>query len=164
MATVRLTNAQAILKFLKNQHVHRDSQEIQFFGGVLGIFAHGNVAGIGQAIQESSDFPSILVRNEQSGVQLACGYSKMRNRMQTFACAFSIGPGVTNMVTCTALATINRLSVLLLQGDIFARAKRGDRRDPGICRTRGCTCFRRRRSPGRSAQIMEGTSAEYLSP
>src|SRR5215207_8968556 len=121
MATVRVTTAQAIIKFLKNQYVRRDRQEIQFFAGVLGIFGHGNVAGIGQALQENPDFPYILVRNEQSGVHLACGFTKMKNRMQTFACTSSIGPGATNMITGAALATINRLPVLLLPGDIFAR-------------------------------------------
>ncbi len=121
MATIRLTTAQAIIRFLKNQYVHRDGQESQFFAGVLGIFGHGNVAGIGQALQENPDFPYILVRNEQSGVHLACGFAKMKNRMQTFACTSSIGPGATNMITGAALATINRLPVLLLPGDIFAR-------------------------------------------
>jgi 3D-(3,5/4)-trihydroxycyclohexane-1,2-dione acylhydrolase (decyclizing) len=121
MAIIRLTTAQAIIKFLKNQYVQRDGQELQFFAGVLGIFGHGNVAGIGQALQENPDFPYILVRNEQSGVHLACGFTKMKNRMQTFACTSSIGPGATNMITGAALATINRLPVLLLPGDIFAR-------------------------------------------
>ena len=121
MATIRLTTAQAIIRFLKNQYVHRDRQEIQFFAGVLGIFGHGNVAGIGQALQENPDFPYILVRNEQSSVHLACGFTKMKNRMQTFACTSSIGPGATNMIPGAALATINRLPGLLLPGDIFAR-------------------------------------------
>lgn len=121
MSTIRLTTAQALLSFLKNQYVHRDGQELQFFAGVLGIFGHGNVAGIGQALQENPDFPYILVRNEQSSVHLACGFAKMKNRMQTFACTSSIGPGATNMITGAALATINRLPVLLLPGDIFAR-------------------------------------------
>jgi 3D-(3,5/4)-trihydroxycyclohexane-1,2-dione acylhydrolase (decyclizing) len=121
MATIRLTTAQAIIRFLKNQYVRRDEQELPFFAGVLGIFGHGNVAGIGQALQENPDFPYILVRNEQSGVHLACGYTKMKNRLQTFACTSSIGPGATNMITGAALATINRLPVLLLPGDIFAR-------------------------------------------
>lgn len=121
MATIRLTTAQAIIKFLKNQYVHRDGKETPFFAGVLGIFGHGNVAGVGQALQEDPDFPYILVRNEQSSVHLACGFTKMKNRMQTFACTSSIGPGATNMITGAALATINRLPVLLLPGDIFAR-------------------------------------------
>jgi 3D-(3,5/4)-trihydroxycyclohexane-1,2-dione acylhydrolase (decyclizing) len=121
MATIRMTAAQAIIQFLKNQYVRRDGQENQFFAGMLGIFGHGNVAGIGQALQENPGFPYILVRNEQSGVHLACGFTKMKNRMQTFACTSSIGPGATNMITGAALATINRLPVLLLPGDIFAR-------------------------------------------
>ena len=105
MATVRLTTAQAIIKFLKNQYVHRDGQEIQFFAGVLGIFGHGNVAGIGQALQENPDFPYILVRNEQSGVHLACGFTKMKNRMQTFACTSSIGPGANENIEATTVTT-----------------------------------------------------------
>lgn len=121
MATIRLTTAQAIVRFLKNQCSRRDGQEFPFFAGILGIFGHGNVAGIGQALQENPDFPYILVRNEQSAVHLACGYTKMKNRLQTFVCTSSIGPGATNMITGAALATINRLPVLLLPGDIFAR-------------------------------------------
>ncbi len=121
MATVRVTTAQAIVKFLKTQYVQRDGKEIPFFAGMLGIFGHGNVAGIGQALQENPDFPYILVRNEQSGVHLACGFTKMKNRLETFACTSSIGPGATNMITGAALATVNRLPVLLLPGDIFAR-------------------------------------------
>jgi len=121
MATIRLTTAQAIIRFLKNQFVQWDDQETNFFAGILGIFGHGNVAGIGQALQENLDFPYILVRNEQSAVHLACGFTKMKNRKQTFACTSSIGPGATNMITGAALATINRLPVLLLPGDIFAR-------------------------------------------
>jgi 3D-(3,5/4)-trihydroxycyclohexane-1,2-dione acylhydrolase (decyclizing) len=92
---------------------------MRFFAGMLGIFGHGTVAGIGQALQENLDFPYTLVRNEQAGVHLACGFTKMKNRLQTFACTSSIGPGATNMIS--ALATINRLPVLLLPGHIFAR-------------------------------------------
>lgn len=121
MSTVRLTTAQAIIRFLRHQWVRRDEKEQPFFAGMLGIFGHGNVAGIGQALQENLEFPYILVRNEQAGVHMACGYTKMRNRLQTFACTSSIGPGATNMITGAALATINRLPVLLLPGDIFAR-------------------------------------------
>lgn len=121
MTTLRLTTAQAIISFLKNQFIRWDDQEANFFAGMLGIFGHGNVAGIGQALQENPDFPYILVRNEQSAVHLASGFAKMKNRKQTFACTSSIGPGATNMITGAALATINRLPVLLLPGDIFAR-------------------------------------------
>lgn len=120
-STIRLTMAQALIRFLKNQYVSRDGVQSPFFAGVLGIFGHGNVAGIGQALQENPDFRYIMVRNEQAAVHIASGFTKMKNRLQTFACTSSIGPGATNMVTGAALATINRLPVLLLPGDIFAR-------------------------------------------
>jgi 3D-(3,5/4)-trihydroxycyclohexane-1,2-dione acylhydrolase (decyclizing) len=121
MATIRLTTAQAIIRFLKNQFIQWDDKENHFFAGMLGIFGHGNVAGVGQALQENLDFPYILVRNEQAAVHLACGFTKMKNRKQAYVCTSSIGPGATNMITGAALATINRLPVLLLPGDIFAR-------------------------------------------
>lgn len=121
MSTIRLTTAQAIILFLKNQYVERDGSELLFFKGILGIFGHGNVAGIGQALQEYPDFRYIMVKNEQAAVHIASGFAKMRNRMQAFACTSSIGPGATNMITGAALATINRLPVLILPGDIFAR-------------------------------------------
>jgi len=121
MKTRRMTMAQALIAFLKQQHVERDGREHAFFAGVVGIFGHGNVAGIGQALQENPDFPYILVRNEQAGVHIAAGFAKASNRLRTFACTSSIGPGATNMITGAALATINRLPVLLLPGDIFAR-------------------------------------------
>src|SRR5580700_4617036 len=117
----RMTMAQALIAYLKQQHVERDGREHAFFAGVVGIFGHGNVAGIGQALQENPDLPYILVRNEQAGVHIATGFAKASNRLRTFACTSSIGPGATNMVTGAALATINRLPVLLLPGDIFAR-------------------------------------------
>jgi 3D-(3,5/4)-trihydroxycyclohexane-1,2-dione acylhydrolase (decyclizing) len=113
--------AQALVCFLKNQFVERDGEQHAFFAGVLGIFGHGNVAGIGQALQQNLNFPYIPVRNEQSGVHLAAAYAKASNRLRAFACTSSIGPGATNMITGAALATINRLPVLLLPGDIFAR-------------------------------------------
>jgi 3D-(3,5/4)-trihydroxycyclohexane-1,2-dione acylhydrolase (decyclizing) len=113
--------AQALVEFLKNQYVERDGKQHAFFAGMLGIFGHGNVAGIGQALQQNPDFPYFLVRNEQSGVHLAAGFAKAANRLRAFACTSSAGPGATNMITGAALATINRLPVLLLPGDIFAR-------------------------------------------
>lgn len=121
MGTRRMTMAQALIQFLKNQHVERDGEQHAFFAGMLGIFGHGNVAGIGQALQQNPDFPFIPVRNEQSGVHLAAAFAKASNRLRAFACTSSIGPGATNMITGAALATINRLPVLLLPGDIFAR-------------------------------------------
>jgi 3D-(3,5/4)-trihydroxycyclohexane-1,2-dione acylhydrolase (decyclizing) len=121
METRRLTMAQALIEFLKNQYVERDGKQHVFFAGAVGIFGHGNVAGIGQALQQSPDFPYILVRNEQSGVHMAAAFAKASNRLRAFVCTSSIGPGATNMITGAALATINRLPVLLLPGDIFAR-------------------------------------------
>jgi len=121
MKTRRMTMAQALIRFLKQQYVERDGREHAFFAGMLGIFGHGNVAGIGQALGQNPDFRYILVRNEQSAVHIATGFAKASNRLRTFACTSSIGPGATNMITGAALATINRLPVLLLPGDIFAR-------------------------------------------
>ena len=121
MKTRRMTMAQALIQFLKQQYVERDGHEHAFFAGMLGIFGHGNVAGIGQALQQNPDFPYIMVRNEQSGVHMAAGFAKASNRLRTFVCTSSIVPGATNMITGAALATINRLPVLLLPGDIFAR-------------------------------------------
>ncbi|MFQ5943845.1 MAG: 3D-(3,5/4)-trihydroxycyclohexane-1,2-dione acylhydrolase (decyclizing) [Anaerolineales bacterium] len=118
---MKLTMSQAIIRFLQQQYVERDELEQQFFAGCFGIFGHGNVAGIGQALQEHPDFRYYQTRNEQAMVHTAAGFAKMSNRLRTFACTTSIGPGATNMVTAAAGATINRLPVLLLPGDIFAR-------------------------------------------
>jgi 3D-(3,5/4)-trihydroxycyclohexane-1,2-dione acylhydrolase (decyclizing) len=117
----RLTMAQALIAFLQQQYVERDGVEQPFFAGCFGIFGHGNLAGIGQALQQSPEFRYYQSRNEQAQVHIAASYAKMKNRLQTFACTSSIGPGATNMVTGAATATINRLPVLLLPGDIFAR-------------------------------------------
>ncbi len=116
----RLTVAQATIEFLKNQYVERDGIEQPFFAGCFGIFGHGNIAGFGQALQENPDFKYYQCRNEQSMVHTAVAYAKVKNRLGAFACTTSIGPGATNMLTGAALATINRLPVLLLPGDIFA--------------------------------------------
>src|SRR5881409_2160470 len=120
-ATTRLTMAQAVIDFLKNQYVERDGVELPFFAGCFGIFGHGNIAGIGQALQQMPEFRYYQARNEQAMVHAAVAYAKTRNRLQTLACTSSIGPGATNMVTGAATATINRLPVLLLPGDMFAR-------------------------------------------
>src|ERR1700679_1462087 len=119
--TQRLTTAQAIIRFLKAQFVERDGSRNAFFAGCFGIFGHGNVAGIGEALQENPDFPYYLCRNEQAMVHTAAAFAKMSNRLRTLVCTSSVGPGATNMVTGAAGATINRLPVLLLPGDIFAR-------------------------------------------
>jgi 3D-(3,5/4)-trihydroxycyclohexane-1,2-dione acylhydrolase (decyclizing) len=120
MKTVRKTMAQAVVEFLRRQYVERDGRQHQFFGGMLGIFGHGNVAGLGQALKQTPEFRYTLVRNEQAAVHMATGYAKASNRMKALVCTSSIGPGATNMITGAALATINRLPVLLLPGDIFA--------------------------------------------
>lgn len=120
MKTRKLTVAQATIEFLKNQYVERDGVQQKFFAGCFGIFGHGNVAGIGQALHQSPDFPFYLVRNEQAMVHSAAAYARVKNRLQAFVCTTSIGPGATNMITGAAAATINRIPVLLIPGDIFA--------------------------------------------
>lgn len=121
MKNRELTMGQAIIQFLTQQYVERDGIERTFFAGMFGIFGHGNVAGIGQALHQYSDvFRFYQTRNEQSMVHTAAAYAKMSNRLSTFACTTSIGPGATNMLTGAAGATINRLPVLLLPGDIFS--------------------------------------------
>jgi 3D-(3,5/4)-trihydroxycyclohexane-1,2-dione acylhydrolase (decyclizing) len=125
-STVRLTVGQAIVRFLAAQRTVRDGVERPLFAGVLGIFGHGNVAGLGQALmQEQELLRYVPARNEQAMVHIASGYAKASGRMQTWACTSSIGPGATNMVTGAALATVNRLPVLLLPGDIFATRRPG---------------------------------------
>jgi 3D-(3,5/4)-trihydroxycyclohexane-1,2-dione acylhydrolase (decyclizing) len=117
----RLTVAQALVRFLAVQEVERDGRRSRFFAGCYGIFGHGNVAGLGQALHQYRDlFPYHPARNEQAMVHVAAGYARQKNRLGTFACTTSVGPGATNMVTGAALATINRLPVLLLPGDTFA--------------------------------------------
>ncbi len=117
----RLTTAQAIVAFLHKQFSERDSQQHRFIEGCFGIFGHGNVTGIGQALEQSPSLRYYLCRNEQAMVHTAAAYAKSRFRMKTLACTTSIGPGATNMITGAAAATINRIPVLLLAGDIFAR-------------------------------------------
>jgi len=113
--------AQALVRFLAAQHVERDGVEERFFPGCFGIFGHGNVAGVGQALHQYADrLTYYQSRNEQAMVHAACGFARMRDRLATLVCTTSIGPGATNMVTGAALATINRLPVLLLPGDVFA--------------------------------------------
>jgi len=121
MTTVRLTMAQALVRFLAAQHSERDRVEHRFFEGCFGIFGHGNVTGVGQALAESPDLLTYYqARNEQAMVHTAAGFARMRNRLATLACTTSIGPGATNMVTGAAAATVNRVPVLLLPGDTFA--------------------------------------------
>jgi 3D-(3,5/4)-trihydroxycyclohexane-1,2-dione acylhydrolase (decyclizing) len=122
---VRLTVAQAVVRFLAAQRTERDGAQQPLFAGCFGIFGHGNLAGLGQALLEAElGEPGALryyqARNEQAMVHTAAAFARARNRLSTFACTSSIGPGATNMVTGAALATINRLPVLLLPGDVFA--------------------------------------------
>jgi 3D-(3,5/4)-trihydroxycyclohexane-1,2-dione acylhydrolase (decyclizing) len=122
---VRLTVGQAVVRFLANQWTERGGVERRAIAGCFGIFGHGNVAGIGQALLEaqrtgSADLPYYLARNEQAMVHAAAGYARMTNRLSTLACTASIGPGSTNLLTGAALATVNRLPVLLLPSDVFA--------------------------------------------
>ena len=126
-STCRLTMSQALIAFLKNQYVERDGVEQPFFAGCFGIFGHGNVGGIGQALQQMPDFRYYQVRNEQAVVHAATAYAKVKNRLQTLACTSSIGPGATNMITGAAAATINRLPVLLLAGRHLRATQRGAR-------------------------------------
>src|SRR5690606_41946968 len=100
--------------------VGRCGGELSGFAGVFGIFGQGNVNGLGQALEETGAHKYYQPRNEQAMVHTAAAYAKMKNRLQTLVCTSSIGPGATNMVTGAAMATINRLPVLLLPGDIFA--------------------------------------------
>ncbi|WBO66230.1 3D-(3,5/4)-trihydroxycyclohexane-1,2-dione acylhydrolase (decyclizing) [Streptomyces camelliae] len=121
MTTTRLTVAQALVRFLAAQYTERDGERRRLIGATWGIFGHGNVAGLGQALIEYADvMPYHQGRNEQSMVHAAVGYARQANRLSTHAVTTSIGPGATNLVTGAALATINHLPVLLLPGDVFA--------------------------------------------
>ena len=119
-STRRMTVAQALVEFLANQRVERDGDEHPFFGGVLGIFGHGIVAGLGEALEATGGrMPYQQARNEQAMVHTAIAYAKRSRRLRSLVCASSIGPGATNMLTGAAAATVNRIPVLLLPGDIF---------------------------------------------
>ena len=154
---MRLTVAQALVRFLAAQYTERDGVQQRLIAGCFGIFGHGNVAGIGQALLEAElagepELPYHLARNEQGMVHAAVGYARMHDRLSTLACTSSIGPGATNMVTGAALATINRLPVLLLPGDIFATRAA----EPGAAGARGPALARRlgqRRLPARVALL-----------
>src|SRR3954452_2641817 len=124
-ARMRLTVAQALIRFLSVQYSERDGVQQRLIPGCFGIFGHGNVAGVGQALLEaaatgSAGLPYYLARDEQGMVHAAAGYAKPRNRLQALACSASVGPGSANMLTGAALATTNRVPVLLLASDIFA--------------------------------------------
>jgi 3D-(3,5/4)-trihydroxycyclohexane-1,2-dione acylhydrolase (decyclizing) len=144
---MRLTVAQALVRFLAAQYTERDGAEQRLIEGCFGIFGHGNVAGVGQALlQEPELMPYHQGRNEQGMVHAAVGFARMRNRLSTLACTASVGPGSTNMVTGAALATINRLPVLLLPGDVFATRAAGtvlqELEDPGSYDVSVNDCFK----------------------
>jgi len=128
MATfVELTVAQAIVRYLQNQYSELDGQRTRLVGGIWGIFGHGNVASMSQAIFEYGDrLPYFQPKNEQSMVHAAIGYAKAMNRRGTMACSASIGPGATNMITGAATATVNRIPVLLFPSDVFAHRRSGN--------------------------------------
>jgi 3D-(3,5/4)-trihydroxycyclohexane-1,2-dione acylhydrolase (decyclizing) len=120
-ARVRLSTAQALVRFLDRQWVELDGRESKLVRGVFGIFGHGNVTGLGEALEnEAHELPFFRGNNEQGMVHAATAYAKQSGRLGLFACTSSIGPGATNMLTAAATATINRLPVLLLPGDVFA--------------------------------------------
>lgn len=121
MQTIRLTVAQALIKFLDNQYVEVDGKQIKFVKGVAAIFGHGNVLGLGQALeQDAGELTLYQGRNEQGMAHLAIGFTKQNKRQQIIACTSSVGPGAANMVTAAATATANRIPLLLLPGDVFA--------------------------------------------
>lgn len=121
MKTIRMTTAQALLAFLDRQYVSVDGQETKFVKGVMGIFGHGNVTGLGEALERSAgELAFIQGKNEQGMVHAAAAFAKQSGRRQIYACTSSIGPGALNMVTAAATATVNRIPVLLLPGDNFA--------------------------------------------
>jgi len=119
-STRRLTTAQALVAFLAVQEVERDGASWPFFAGVYGIFGHGNVAGLGEALEGMPALRYRQARNEQAMVHTATAFARQHRRLRAFACTSSIGPGATNMITGAATATVNRIPVLLLPGDLFA--------------------------------------------
>jgi len=121
--SIRLTVGQAVVKFLASQYAERDGRQNRFIEGIWGIFGHGNVSGLGQGIVEFADKSGLRFyrpQHEQGMVHIAAAFAKHRNRLSTFACTTSIGPGALNMVTGAGVATVNRLPVLLLPSDYFA--------------------------------------------
>ncbi len=124
--TIRLTVGQAIVKYLSVQYSERDGKRRRLIPGLFGIFGHGNVLGLGQGLIEyGQDLPFYQTRNEQNMVHIAAGFAKATRRLATLACSSSIGPGATNMITGAALATVNRLPVLLLPSDYYCRRAQG---------------------------------------
>ena len=131
MGKLRLTTAQALVKFLDNQYLEVDGVELKFVKGIFAIFGHGNVLGLGQALeQDSGDMRVYQGRNEQGMAHAATGFARQALRRQIIACTSSIGPGAANMITAAGTASANRIPLLLLPGDVFAT------RQPPILGTR----------------------------
>ncbi len=121
MGKLRLTTAQALVKFLDNQYLEVDGVELKFVKGIFAIFGHGNVLGLGQALeQDSGDMRVYQGRNEQGMAHAATGFARQALRRQIIACTSSIGPGAANMITAAGTASANRIPLLLLPGDVFA--------------------------------------------
>src|SRR6516164_9315550 len=124
MTTIRLTAAQAMVRFLSAQRVEIDGLKQRLFEGVFAIFGHGNVAGVGEALYAARDaLPTYRAHNEQAMAHAAIAFAKASRRKRMMACTTSIGPGATNMVTAAALAHVNRLPVLFIPGDVFANRR-----------------------------------------
>jgi 3D-(3,5/4)-trihydroxycyclohexane-1,2-dione acylhydrolase (decyclizing) len=124
MTTIRLTAAQAMVRFLSAQRVEIDGRKQRLFEGVFAIFGHGNVAGMGEALYAARDaLPTYRAHNEQAMAHAAIAFAKASRRKRMMACTTSIGPGATNMVTAAAVAHVNRLPVLLIPGDVFANRR-----------------------------------------
>ncbi|MDP0487881.1 MAG: thiamine pyrophosphate-binding protein, partial [Fusobacterium sp. JB020] len=121
MKTIKLTVAQALVKFLNNQYLEVDGEEIKFVEGIMGIFGHGNVVGLGEALAQYKDeIKYIQGKNEQDIANVCIAFSKQNRRRKICACTSSIGPGALNMVTAAGTATVNKIPLLLLPGDYFA--------------------------------------------
>lgn len=120
MKKIKLTVAQALLKFLNNQYINVDGKEIKFVEGVMGIFGHGNVVGLGEALaQYKNEIKYIQGKNEQDIANTCIAFSKQNRRQKIYACTSSIGPGALNMVTAAGTATVNRIPILFLPGDAY---------------------------------------------
>src|SRR5579859_6841664 len=121
MTRIRLTAAQATVRYLAQQLIDREGTLVRYFAGAWAIFGHGNVAGLGEALQGAGEtLPTFRAHNEQAMAHAAIAFAKQSRRRRAMACTTSIGPGATNLVTAAALAHVNRLPVLLLPGDVFA--------------------------------------------
>ncbi len=159
MTMIRLTMAQALVRFLTAQNSEIDGQEVPMFAGVFAIFGHGNVAGLGEALYAVRDrLPTLRAHNEQAMALAAIAFAKASRRRRMMACTSSIGPGATNMVTAAAVAHANRLPVLLLPGDIFAGRRPGGSRRSATRRSRSMIAFARCRAGGTASPARSSSS------